>query len=192
MFLLGRVMARALVGRALGLAPCDWAWREGERGRPEVGRPATTLSFNLAHSAGLVVCALAADRVVGADVEFRNRPPVDPGLVRRFCSPAEIADIQGAGPGGWHDRFLRYWTLKEAYLKARGLGIAVPLADVSFAIGPEGPRVSFLNSLSGTDQDWAFSLMDSGATHFIAVAAPAPAGAAPDFVVEPFPSDLLP
>ena len=69
MFLGGRVMARTLVGGALGLDRDGWQWREGERGRPEIGQPATALHFNLAHSAGLVVCALAHGRDVGVDVE---------------------------------------------------------------------------------------------------------------------------
>jgi 4'-phosphopantetheinyl transferase len=192
MFLLGRTMARALVGRAIGVGPHDWEWREGERGRPEIADPAAPLSFNLAHSAGLVVCALSRDGDVGTDVEYRHRPPLDPQIVRRFCSPTEIQDIERGGAGDWRDRFLKYWTLKEAYLKARGLGIAVPLADVSFSLDDDEVRVTFLNSLAGTDTNWAFALNETDPHHFIAVAAPAPGPDRPQFVIEPMPADLLP
>src|SRR5262249_62136036 len=81
MFLLGRVMARLLVGRAAGAAPTEWQWREGRHGRPEIGWPSTAVRFNIAHSAGLVVCALAVGREVGIDVEDLTRRAIDPALV---------------------------------------------------------------------------------------------------------------
>ncbi len=171
MFLLGRVMARGLVGRALGCDPLAWSWREGERGRPEIGDPRTPIRFNLAHSAGLVVCALAAGREVGVDVEDLERRSAEPGIVERYCAPAEVADI-GASGDDWNGRFLVYWTLKEAYLKARGLGIAVPLAEIAFRLDDEqGARIGFLGSLAGTDDRWAFALARPTARHLVAVAA---------------------
>ncbi len=98
MFLLGRVMARALVGRALGVAPTAWRWREGAHGRPEIAAPDTTIHFNLAHSAGLVACAVASGREVGVDVEDLARATTDVALVRRYCSPEEALEIEGHGP----------------------------------------------------------------------------------------------
>ncbi|HUL73641.1 MAG TPA: 4'-phosphopantetheinyl transferase superfamily protein [Vicinamibacterales bacterium] len=189
MFVGGRVMARTLVGRALGVAPDEWRWRDGPRGRPEVAAPATTLTFNLAHSAGLVVCALADGREVGADVEDRLRRPVDRLVVPRYCAPDEARDIDAQGDAGWHDRFLRYWTLKEAYLKARGLGIALPLAEISFALDAGTPRVTFIKSLAGTDERWAFHLAEPTTQHVLAVAASCPDGRRPSFVVAPFEPD---
>ena len=106
MFLLGRVMARALIGEALGVAATAWRWRDGPRGRPEIASQPTALQFNLAHSAGLVVCALAVGRDVGVDVEDLARRPVEPAVVRRYCSPEEIRDIEGQHDR-WHDRFFR-------------------------------------------------------------------------------------
>ncbi|MCC7008553.1 MAG: 4'-phosphopantetheinyl transferase superfamily protein [Acidobacteria bacterium] len=189
MFALGRVMARRLVARSLGIA-ADWPWREGARGRPELGAViAPPLSFNLAHSHGIVVCAISRCGEVGADVECRHRAALDRQLVRRFCAPAEAADIEAAGDEGWRDRFLRYWTLKEAYLKARGLGIAVHLSDLSFTIGDE-ITVAFSGSLAGTDPAWQFSLAELDGGHYVATAV----GTArrPAFRLEPFPVDWLP
>jgi 4'-phosphopantetheinyl transferase len=192
MFLLGRVMARALVGRALGVAPTAWPWREGPRGRPEVDDPGSALGFNLAHSGGLVACALRRGGEVGVDVEQRDRSTLDPRLVDRYCAPEEIADIQGRGPDGWRDQFLKYWTLKEAYLKARGLGIAVPLADLCFLLTPEPVRIACLNSLAGESTDWAFALGELPGGLFLAVAAPLAGAPPPRFAVEPFPDALWP
>jgi 4'-phosphopantetheinyl transferase len=179
MFLCGRAMARELVGRALGVDPASWPWREGDHGRPAIALPGARLHFNLAHSAGLVVCAIADDREVGVDVEDRARRPVDPQVVRRYCAPAEVADIESRGAAGWHDRFLQYWTLKEAYLKARGLGISVPLADICFSVDGDdaGARVSFRGALADADCEWRFDLHTPTPRHLIAVAVPAGAGA---------------
>lgn len=172
MFIGGRLMARALVASALAVAPGAWQWREGPHGRPEIGAPSTPLRFNLAHSAGLVVFALANGRDVGVDVEDLDRTAIDERLVRRYCAPAEIADIESYG-GDWRRRFLIYWTLKEAYLKARGLGISVPLSEISFSVEPS-PRISFLGSLEGTSTDWAFQLIAPTPRHIVAVAAEGP------------------
>lgn len=191
MFLLGRVMARSAVGRATGLAPDTWRWREGDRGRPEVDEPGVSLHFSLTHSAGLVACALASDREVGIDVEDRQRRPLDRRVVARYCSASELADVNAQGDAGWHDRFLRYWTLKEAYLKARGLGIAVPLSEVSLTIDGDSASVSFGPSLDGADARWAFATSAPTPRHLLAIAAPTAPGPAV-FHVAAFPREWLP
>ena len=188
MFLLGRVMARALVGQALGVDPGSWRWHEGPRGRPEAD---ADVSFNIAHSAGMVVCAVSRNGHVGVDVEHRHRPPVDARMIRRYCAPREAEDIERRGPGEWPDQFLKYWTLKEAYLKARGLGIAVHLADLCFTIAPDAIRLDRLNALND-DADWAVALDAPGGSHFVAAAAPVVSGVRPSFRMAPFPPALLP
>jgi len=191
MFLLGRAMARGLVGAALGVAPTAWAWRDGTRGRPEVDAAACALSFNLAHSGGVVVCALTRDAEVGVDVEDRARAALDRQLVARYCSPAERAGIDAFGDAGWQDQFLKHWTLKEAYLKARGLGIAVPLADLSFRIDHGGIRLTFERTLGGSDGQWAFALEPLGDRHYVATAVSTRDGVEPTFSLQPMPAHLL-
>jgi 4'-phosphopantetheinyl transferase len=185
MFLMGRVMARALVGRALGVSPTGWTWREGPHGRPEIAFPHTALRFNIAHSACLVVCALASGREVGVDVEDLCRRPIEPGLVYRYFAQAEVADIN-VGTSGWERKFLSYWTLKEAYLKARGLGLSVHLADVGFALDPPEPRISFSRSMAGSQTRWRFHLAQPTERHVIAVAASASDGVRPEIDLRPF------
>jgi 4'-phosphopantetheinyl transferase len=194
MFLCGRVMARALVGRALGRPAAAWRWQEGPHGRPEIAEPDTSLRFNLSHSAGLVVCALAEGREVGVDVEDLDRAQTDLGIVRRYCSPGEATDIEAQGPRGWHRRFLTYWTLKEAYLKARGLGVSVHLSDINFVLErhDESARVEFLDSLAGTDTRWMFRVEQPTSRHLLAIAASTAGSVRPTITIEPFPVGLLP
>jgi 4'-phosphopantetheinyl transferase len=189
MFLLGRIMARTLVGDAIGVDPRTWTWREAPRGRPEID---ADISFNIAHSAGMVVCAVARVGPVGVDVEHRHRPPVDPRMVRRFFAPAEADDIERhLDAVSRQDQFLKYWTLKEAYLKARGCGIAVHLPDLCFTIAPDAIRLDRLNGFAD-DREWSFVLEAPDEAHFIAAAAPMAGGAPPAFAVAPFPADRVP
>jgi len=185
MFTLGRYMARTLVGRALGVAPSAWPWREGPHGRPEIDDAGVDLHFNLSHSAGLVICALARGRAVGVDVEHLGRRAFELTLVNRYCSPSEAEDVCDQGRD-WRDRFLAYWTLKEAYLKARGVGISVPLADISFTLTESGARLAFERSLAGTDARWMFHLWQPGDRHLAAVAVDTSDDAAPAFHVQAF------
>jgi 4'-phosphopantetheinyl transferase len=114
-------------------------------------------------------------------------------MVRRYCAPYEVEDIERQGPSAWQDQFLKYWTLKEAYLKARGLGIAVHLSDLSFTLGANAIHLDRLNSLSADDDaEWAFVLDASSSSHFVAAAVTAPAGVRPTFSIGPLPHDLLP
>jgi 4'-phosphopantetheinyl transferase len=190
MFLLGRVMARTLVARTLGIAP-DWPWREGPRGRPEMANGTEpALSFNLAHSHGRVVCAISRCGEVGVDIECRHRATLDRQLVRRFCAPTEAADVEAAGDEGWHDRFLRYWTLKEAYLKARGLGIAVHLADLCFTMTTDDIRLDLHGSLAHDDPRWQFYLADLDDSHYVAAAVSTDAPVT--FSMEPFACEWMP
>jgi 4'-phosphopantetheinyl transferase len=190
LFLLGRAMARTLVARALGCAPTSWRWLDGDRGRPGIDGRAVERdwSFNLAHSGGLVVCGVTADGPVGIDVENRRRGTVDPQIVRRCCSVEEMADIERHGTAGWQDRFLQYWTLKEALLKACGLGISVPLAAVAFDVPRDGPPV--LRQPRPDGLEWAFHLEPVEDAYYVASAAPARVPPR-RFSVHPFPLSLL-
>ena len=124
------------------------------------------------------------------DVEDSDRPPTDPAIVARFCSADEAAAIR-VGEPGWRDRFLEVWTLKEAYLKARGVGISVHLSDISFSIGPS-VRVQFLRSLADADARWAFHLVRATPRHLLAVASGTRDGVTPAVAIEPFPAGWLP
>jgi 4'-phosphopantetheinyl transferase len=190
MFLLGRVMARALVGNALGVAPHDWLWREGLRGRPEVDAADCPISFNLAHSAGMVVCAISWGGPVGVDVEHRARTPLEHGLIERCCAPDEAADIEAYAPD-WGDRFLQYWTLKESYLKATGLGISVHLPDVRFRI-EDTPRPAFTGGQAGADTSWVFDLSTINPAHYVAVAMSTHVAPHPTACHQPFPEAWWP
>ena len=191
-FLAGRLLIRGWLEEVSGTPATEWQFSEGERGRPSISHPPAPWSFNLAHSGGLVACALSLLPDVGIDLEYLDRRPMARDLVRRFCSPAEVADIESRPESERTRRFLTYWTLKEAYLKARGLGIGVQLEDVEFEIDGPRPSINLRGSLEGTDTGWAFALYQPSARFLLSVAAPqSPGTPAPRFDVRALSLDAL-
>ena len=128
-----RALARAALSRYADVDPRAWTFAQGEHGKPQVSGPAeaTHLRFNVAHTPGLVVCLVARDREVGVDAEVLGRSSDIALLARRCLSPDEQQALWALPQLAQARRFLIHWTLKEAYLKARGIGIGLPLAEIT-------------------------------------------------------------
>jgi 4'-phosphopantetheinyl transferase len=127
------LLQRALRG-ALGRTNCPLT--RDDFGRPELAQaPEQPLWFNLSHTAGMVVCALA-HAPVGIDVEVNIGNRDWHGIAARFFHPDELSWIERAPTNARHTRFTTIWTLKEAVVKAAGRGLTIPLN--SFAVDPDG------------------------------------------------------
>ncbi len=139
LFVLGKRLTRTLVGRALGLAPAALQFVAGERGKPELAGPAARsgLRFNLAHSGGYVYLALGHGRRVGVDVEHERESIECVELGRRFFCPAEIEKLEAGPPAETRRLFFKFWTLKEAYLKAEGSGLGISLTAMDASDVPD-------------------------------------------------------
>ena len=169
--------AHALLRSVLShLAPVDprlWRFRTGEHGKPFVDEPTSHrhLAFSLSHTAGRVAVAVATRAAVGIDVEHAGRASSLLKHLDRFLSPTEARTIRALPPEARRDRFLAHWTLKESYLKACGLGLSVPLQDLSFHID-EGPgvRVSFEPTVRDDPASWQFLCVAATSEHPMAVA----------------------
>lgn len=117
------------------------------------------LSFNLSHSRERFVIALSRAGVIGVDVEYSARRRRVERLMTRYFSPAEQAALIALPEQQRQERFYALWTLKESYIKARGMGLALPLADFSFAFSPQSQQISiaFDGSLAGQSAaPWRF------------------------------------
>jgi 4'-phosphopantetheinyl transferase len=161
-----------------GLPARDVPLRDGARNKPELAHSvwSSRLQFNVSHSNGLVACAFTRYPSLGIDVEHeRGDGDVDiDAIADCFFAPHEIADIRAQTAAMRVQRFFTYWTLKEAFLKARGVGLTVPLAEATIALDSPCPRLC-----EPQDTDWEFTVLRHGA-HLIAVAVStgAPAGQA--------------
>lgn len=135
-FIVAHAALRSILSRYLGIAPADVRFHTSAYGKPVIDAD-TVIRFNLSHSGDLALCAIAGEREVGVDVE-QIRPDLEwEGLARRFFSADEVAALEALDPGDRLDGFMRCWTRKEAYLKARGEGLALPLDSFSVLPAPD-------------------------------------------------------
>jgi 4'-phosphopantetheinyl transferase len=133
--IIGRGYLRLLLGQILDLPANELQFEYDEFGKPALipgqGRP---LQFNVSHSGELILIAITTGRAVGVDVE-RIRTDLDPDSIAAQFFSASERKILASLPGPARYRaFFACWTRKEAYLKAKGVGLSLPLDqfDVSF------------------------------------------------------------
>jgi 4'-phosphopantetheinyl transferase len=165
--------AHALLRHALSAtgdhAPAQWRFDKTAAGKPLlIGNGADRASFSLSHTRGMVACAVTSGAAIGVDVECVDRR-VDAGAIAaRFFAPAETAQISALDGEARRDRFFDLWTLKEALVKALGLGMGAALDSLSFTVGADG---GIHVDAPDVDSDaWQFALFAPGPRHRLAVA----------------------
>lgn len=138
-YIAGRATLRLLLGRALRIAPASVALHRGVRGRPEIAGANLPLDFNVSHTEGGAVFAIAHNLPraarVGVDVERWDRRLDADRLARKFLTAREQASLHGVDADERRQRFLRYWTCKEAMSKGTGDGLIAPFAHLDVDAG---------------------------------------------------------
>jgi 4'-phosphopantetheinyl transferase len=180
-------LLRTALSRYAGIRPEAWGFVASVHGRPEIDtstRP--RLRFNLSHSKGLVACAVTLERDVGIDVERVGRRADTTALARRWFSSSENRFLAGLPAPEARAGFFSLWTLKEAYAKARGLGLGIALDVASFQLAPGmPPAVSFRPGHDDDTRAWQFASLEPRPGYRLAVAARREASARIDFVFLP-------
>jgi 4'-phosphopantetheinyl transferase len=156
LFLVSHALLRIALSRHAGTEPHAWRFHMGSHGRPEIAEPRSRLRFSLSHTKGLAACAMILDREIGLDVEYLTAdPPID--AAERFFSPRERCDMLCTPVEARAEWFLEYWTLKEAYAKARGLGLSLPPDQCSLYKGSDGRwRIALEPPLYEDPERWRF------------------------------------
>lgn len=150
-------LQRRALSRCAPVAPSAWRFAPTRHGRPEIVWPAhgpgRVIRFNVANTHGLVACAVTIGRELGIDVEpWRADAPTD--VVDSHFAPVERAALWALPTGDHARRFIELWTLKEAYIKARGLGLAIPLDRFSFDLAAGVPRLAIDPELADDATTW--------------------------------------
>lgn len=176
-YLATRGLVRAVLSRYRDVAREAWAFRRNEYGRPAIDPPCG-LRFNLTNHPRLVACAVRHGELeIGCDVEplSRGRDVLD--IADTVFAPRELADLRALPAAAQPDRAIALWTLKEAYIKARSMGMSLPLQEFSFELGPgAGPRISFTAEIDDDPARWAFAMVDlDGYRLSLAIEHPLPA-----------------
>jgi 4'-phosphopantetheinyl transferase len=124
-FVAGRGLLRHLLGRYLGQKPEHIQFVYGTHGKPTLSPiHQTTLQFNLAHTQGVALYAVTDGRTIGVDLEYQRAVSDVESLAARFFSAQEAQMITTLDPDAQQHMFFKFWTCKEAYLKATGQGLA--------------------------------------------------------------------
>lgn len=133
-YLLTRALVRSTLSRYAPVAPAQWRFGANAYGRPhiEAGQGIAGLNFNISHTHGLIALAVTLAREIGVDVEHVRHRQVSLGIAHRFFAAEEVAALAQVAAAQQQDRFFEYWTFKEAYIKARGMGLSLPLERFSF------------------------------------------------------------
>ena len=148
----GRGLLRSLLQHYTGQPAASWEFQLGPYGRPEADPSAPR--FNLSHTRGTTIIAFTAPGVeLGADVEARSRSD-HWRLAERFFADDEAQEVRRARVDDKGELFLRFWTLKEAYVKAIGQGISIGLGSFAFTLSDQSPPQVRIDD--GSSAGWHF------------------------------------
>jgi 4'-phosphopantetheinyl transferase len=155
-YVAARAVLRIILAAYLGSEPEQLAFRYSDKDKPALdvshadhshanrSHPEHAIEFNVSHSGTVALLAFSRERPVGVDVEqVRNDFDVD-RIARRFFSEHEQQELSVINTTEKHAAFFRCWTRKEAYIKATGAGLSLPLSqfDVSIRPGDEDALIS--------------------------------------------------
>ncbi len=179
--LVTRALARTVLSHYAGGEPSSLEFARNAFGKPGLVKPAgLPLSFNLSHTAGVVACAVASGQEIGVDIEDTNRRLKYLPLARRFFAAAEASAVENELPEQRRVTFFRLWTLKEAYIKARGVGLSIPLDSFAFTLcGDRPPAVCFTGDCRDEPGSWQFAQIGLDERYRLALAVRLPGGHSP-------------
>jgi 4'-phosphopantetheinyl transferase len=171
-YLLSHALLRKTLSRYAACSPAEWEFTYSEHGRPEIATAGVPdIRFNLTHTDGLSACVVTLGNSCGIDSEklmARHNPG---GVARRMFSAAEYATLQKLEGDSFLDYFYRHWTLREAYVKAIGIGITFPTKKLQFVTEEDGAtRIDFGNEIDDNPEEWAFAVFRPTREHTLAVA----------------------
>ena len=163
-YLVSHALLRSCLSQYVDKQPSDWDFLYNDHGKPSVliEDEGLDIQFNIAHTSGLVVCAISASAEVGVDVEFHSDSQALLEMADHYFSEKEIIALNRLSKTDQEISFFRYWTLKEAYIKAVGEGLLTPSADFSFEFDTTG-GISFTPANSDAldvGSEWSFHVID--------------------------------
>lgn len=172
-FIVARGLLRMILGRYLARAPQQLQFCYNPYGKPTlVGQAgADRISFNLSHSHKLILYAITRNREIGVDLEYIRHDCLGEPLAERFFAPQEVAALRELPAHLQAEAFFNCWTRKEAYIKARGQGLALPLSEFVVSLVPSEPAA--LLSVKGAPLEattWSLQALAPGPGYAAALA----------------------
>jgi 4'-phosphopantetheinyl transferase len=173
LYVLSCGLIRVALSRYSRIHPDKWEFTRPPLGRPELAQSdgSPNLRFSVSRSHGLVACLVVLSIDAGVDVEENRKIDMLDKFFENAFTPAEISDLSELSESQKMQRFFALWTLKEAYVKGRGKGLALPLTRFSFySDGEERICVSLASELQDIPSNWQFACYQPRRSHTVAVA----------------------
>jgi len=158
-YIAAHALCRIMLSKFSTTAPQEWSFTAGPHGKPEIAGDgsADTMRFNISHTKGMVCLGVTLNDDIGVDVEWTGRNNRIEDIARFKFSKPEVTRLIEMPQSEKRKGFFMFWTLKEAYIKATGKGLAEPLDGFAFSLKPV--QVEFLN---GQDDplNWHFQPLE--------------------------------
>jgi 4'-phosphopantetheinyl transferase len=173
-YLVAHALLRSSLSNYGNCLPEDWRFSKNAYGRPEIqpgcGQP--LLRFNLSHTEGLVACAITQSATVGIDVERITRLGDLRAIAEVSFAPEELTVLSQLPDYDGRQYFFRLWTLKEAYVKAQGKGLSMPLQQIAFRFSRQATESIHFAISAATEplQNWQFAWCNPTPEHSLALA----------------------
>jgi 4'-phosphopantetheinyl transferase len=165
-YTVGRGVLRMLLGRYLNRQPQDICFSYSDYGKPSLKDATATLRFNLSHSQELALYAFTQRREIGIDIEHTRPVPSRDQIAEQFFSPNENQALRALPAAQQTIGFFNCWTRKEAYIKAHGEGLSLPLDQFDVTLAPDQPA-ALLETRVALDsaERWALEALQPGADY---------------------------
>lgn len=174
-YLITRALVRTVMSRYIPIDPRGWVFSTNAYGCPEIANPQgrkAFLSFNISHTDGLIVLGVTTRRALGVDVENFRAREVSIDIAGRYFAPTEVAALNNVPPQQQQYRFFEYWTFKESYIKARGMGLSLPLNKFSFYYpNDRAVEIAIDPELADDAARWQFWQFQPRAEYVVAICA---------------------
>ncbi|NOQ35021.1 MAG: 4'-phosphopantetheinyl transferase superfamily protein [Methylococcaceae bacterium] len=170
-YLITRALVRTTLSRYADVNPKEWQFSKNKYGKPAIKNPSSELCFNLSNTETLIVCAVSKQQDMGVDVESMQHKSSTVEIAQRFFAKQEVEELLSVPKAKQRQRFFQYWTLKEAYIKAKGMGLYLPLEQFAFSINESNKSLSlsFDERLQDEAKDWQYWLLQVTDSHYAAV-----------------------
>lgn len=152
--------------------PRDWVFKYNKYGKPCVSYPSfgKYLSFNISHTQGLIACAFSETLDIGVDTENLSRELNFSKLAQHSFAPYEVELLKQYTTDNIANQFYTIWTLKEAYIKARGMGLSIPLDSFWFNYDNESIKIQFSDRCIDNVENWQFKSVNINNSHRVSLA----------------------
>lgn len=172
-FVVARGLLRVILGHYLAIDPGAVALAYNRHGKPALAGElsAGDIQFNLSHSGDLALFAFARGMLVGVDVEHLRAEVVDLAIAEQYFAPGEIAALRELPAAVRRAAFFNCWTRKEAYVKARGEGLSLPLREFEVSLAPGAPAELLHVANDPRERDrWSLLALEPGPGYVAALA----------------------